>query len=109
MRGGGLVTLLPEDFARYGRQILLAEIGVEGQRRLKHARAFVGGDGLAHRVAVRYAERAGFSGIEKGSVSIEALAPFPIVSFAAAREVVAGARAALEALRAAAIGEVADP
>jgi hypothetical protein len=88
-----------DDFARYGRQILLAEVGREGQGRVMVAVAAVGGETLAHRVAVRYAERTGFAGIERASIDLDVLAPDALLEWPAAREVLAGARAATRAFR----------
>lgn len=89
---------------RFLRQVLLPEIGEGGQRRLGAATAAVGGDGLAHEVAVRYAEAAGFGAVTRAPqpIDVDALAPPSVVTSAPAREVLAGARAALAALRRAA-------
>jgi len=88
-----------EDFARYGRQILLAEVGREGQARLKHGVARVGGETLAHRVAALYAERAGFATIEEAPIDVESLAPPSSCARSVTREILAGARAATQAFR----------
>lgn len=84
---------------RFVRQVLLVEIGEEGQRRILASRAAVGGDGLAHEIATRYAEGAGFSGVDPGAVDVAVLAPASIVEDEAARALLAGARAALAELR----------
>ena len=81
--------------ARFVRQVLLPEIGAEGQRRLEAAVAAVGGDGLAHEIAARYAAGAGFGGLQAGAVDVDALAPASLVTHDPARQVLAGARAAL--------------
>ncbi len=87
--------------ARYVRQILLPEIGEAGQARIARSVAHVGGAGSAQEVAGRYAEAAGFASVEPGVLDVGSLAPASIVKDPAAREVLAGARAALRALRAA--------
>ncbi|MFT3776160.1 MAG: hypothetical protein QM820_63260 [Minicystis sp.] len=84
---------------RFLRQVLLPEIGEAGQRRLGASEAAVGGEGIAHEVAARYAEGAGFAAIVAGPVDVEALAPQAIVRTTAAREVLAGSRAALAEMR----------
>ncbi|AUX24659.1 thiamine biosynthesis protein ThiF [Sorangium cellulosum] len=89
---------------RYLRQVLLAEIGPEGQARLGAATARVLGEGaapLAHEVAARYARGAGFGALAEGAIDVDALAPADLVRAPAARAVLAGARAALAELRAA--------
>lgn len=91
---------------RHLRQVLLPEIGPEGQRRIAAAVARVGAPpgappSLAHDVAERYARGAGFGAIEPGAIDVDALAPSGLVHSRAAREVLAGARAALAAMRAA--------
>ena len=85
--------------ARFLRQILLPEIGEAGQQRLGEASAAVAGTGLAHEVAARYAEGAGFGHVAPGVIDVDALAPTSIVKDARAREVLAGARAALREMR----------
>jgi len=87
--------------ARHLRQILLPEIGEGGQRAILAATARVASPGLAGEVAERYARGAGFGAVAAGVVDVEALAPGSIVRDQHAREVLAGARAALAALRAA--------
>jgi hypothetical protein len=88
--------------ARFVRQMLLPEIGIEGQARIGQATAAVGGASPAHAVARLYAEGAGFLAIAAGPIDVAALAPSSIVSSPAAREVLAGSRAALVAIRRAA-------
>lgn len=85
--------------ARFVRQVLLPEIGEAGQRRIEAASAAVAGEGLAHEVAARYALGAGFGGVTRGPVDVEALAPAELLSSGPAREVLAGARAALAEMR----------
>ena len=46
-----LPPLDPAETRRYGRHLVLPEIGPEGQRRIEGARAAVGGEGLAHEIA----------------------------------------------------------
>jgi len=87
-------------FRRYARQMLLAEIGEDGQRRLGAAVASVGGDGLCHEIATSYARRAGMGSIAPGPIDERGLAP-SFLELAAPRAVVAGSRAALSSLRAA--------
>jgi hypothetical protein len=85
--------------ARFVRQILLPEIGAAGQRRVEAAAAAVAGQGLAHEIACRYAEGAGFGRVTPGPIDVDALAPADLVSDPSARHVLAGARAALAELR----------
>jgi molybdopterin/thiamine biosynthesis adenylyltransferase len=85
--------------ARFVRQVLLPEIGIEGQARIGQATAKVAGASPAHAVARLYAEGAGFGAITAGSIDLDALAPVSLVSSPAAREVLAGSRAALAAIR----------
>jgi hypothetical protein len=89
------------DPARYVRQVLVAEIGVNGQARIEASDADVGGPGgsLAHEVAELYARGAGFRAITPGPVDVHRLAPLSEVRSLAAREVLAGARAALAVIR----------
>ncbi|WP_434041945.1 MULTISPECIES: hypothetical protein [Sorangium] len=93
------------DDPRYLRQVLLAEIGPEGQAKLGAATARVLGGGgappLAHEVAERYARGAGFGALAAGAIDLAALAPADLVTSPAARAVLAGARAALAEMRAA--------
>lgn len=91
------------DNARYVRQILLPQIGAEGQARIEAATAAVGGRGLlSHEVAELYARAAGFRAVAPGAVDVGELAPLSDVRSMAAREVLAGSRAALAAIREAA-------
>jgi hypothetical protein len=87
------------DHARYARQILLAEVGEEGQRRIGGGTARVGGDTAAHEIASLYARRAGCARIEPGQVGVDDSAPTSIATTLEARYVLAGARAALAELR----------
>lgn len=91
------------ELARYGRQVLLREVGHEGQGRVLRATAAVGGETLAHRAAVRFALRSGFHGVSPGAVDVESLAPSSIVTVPAARSILAGARCALAAFRSEAV------
>jgi molybdopterin/thiamine biosynthesis adenylyltransferase len=84
---------------RYLRQELLAEVGAAGQRRIESATARVAGAGLAHEVAALYAERAGFAAVTPGEIDVDVLAPAAILRSPPARQVLAGARAALHAMR----------
>ncbi len=93
-----MAALDPESLARFARQLSLGEIGRDGQARILAATATVAGVGLAHEVAARYAERAGFRGLEAGDLAVGELAPLAIVKNDAARAVLAGARAAVRAL-----------
>jgi hypothetical protein len=96
---------------RFLRQVLLPEIGAEGQARIGRAAAAVlprseslGGaevDPLAHEVAALYARGAGFGALSPGDIDVAALSPASIVAAPAARAVLAGARAALAEVRAA--------
>jgi hypothetical protein len=93
---------------RWLRQVLLPEVGADGQARIARAGARVLGDApsrgagaLAHEVAERYARGAGFGELLPGAIDVAALAPEGAASAPAAREVLAGARAALAAIRAA--------
>jgi hypothetical protein len=87
------------DSLRYARQMLLVEIGENGQRLLEAATADLGGVGLDHEVAEAYARRAGIGSVAQGTIE-GALAP-SFLENPAARAVVAGSRAALSAVRAA--------
>jgi hypothetical protein len=87
------------DAERYLRQILLPEIGAEGQTLVSRAVATVRGGDLAGDVAVRYARTAGFGGVADGPLDLDALAPSSVCSFDAPRAVLAGARATLAELR----------
>jgi hypothetical protein len=88
------------EFRRYARQMRLAEVGEDGQRRLAEAMAAVDGEGLKHEIATAYARRAGMGGIVAGEIDASYLAP-AFIEHEAPRAVVAGSRAALAALRAA--------
>jgi hypothetical protein len=59
---------------RHGRQVRLAEIGAEGQRRIANASVDVGLDGLAADVAVRYLAGAGVSRIRVKDGSLVGIA-----------------------------------
>lgn len=85
--------------ARFVRQMLLPEIGIEGQARIGQATAAVGGVSPAHQIATLYAAGAGFGSIAEGAIDLDTLAPRTIVPTPAAREVLAGSRAALAAIR----------
>lgn len=110
------------DAARYLRQVLLPEIGPVGQQRIGASTVALGGSGtLAGEVAELYARGAGFgrvaqapaapAGVAVGvavndvvvldRIDMEVLAPTSVTTTPAAREVLAGARAALAAMRAA--------
>jgi hypothetical protein len=86
------------EFRRYARQMLLAEIGEDGQRRLAAAVARVAGQGLAHEIATAYAKRAGVGTVVPGAIDGSRLAP-GFLEHAAPRAVVAGSRATLAAMR----------
>jgi hypothetical protein len=86
---------------RYLRQVLLAEVGPAGQRRLASATARLAGEGLAHEVAATYAARAGFARVVPGALG-ERAAPSGVVVEPAADAVLRGSRAALAAILAAA-------
>jgi molybdopterin/thiamine biosynthesis adenylyltransferase len=87
--------------ARYLRQVLLPEIGAEGQARIGASSARVAGETLAHEVAELYVRAAGFGRVEPGVIDVDALAPSAIVLSPSARALCAGSRAALAAMRAA--------
>jgi len=103
------MTLSPEQAARYLRQILLAEVGVSGQLRICALQAAVrphsaaGRAPLRHWVAERYVRRAGVVDVVPGEIPTSRWAPSPLVVNTPAREVLAGARAALAVLRAAVV------
>lgn len=84
------------DHARHLRQILVAEIGEAGQARLVASELALGGAGLAHEIAARYARGAG-ARVVTGAIDVAALAPDEVTA-PAAREVLAGARAAVAAI-----------
>jgi hypothetical protein len=94
------------DARRFVRQVLLPEIGATGQLRIEASTARVAAPrgaveppGLEHEVAERYARGAGFGAVEEGPIDVGSLAPPALVPTAAAAEVLAGARAALAAMR----------
>jgi hypothetical protein len=88
------------DASRYLRQVLLSEIGPAGQGRIKGASAAVGGSGLlSNEVAELYARGAGFGAVLPGAIDVSRLAPLSEVRSCGAREVLAGSRAALAAVR----------
>jgi hypothetical protein len=84
---------------RFVRQVLLPEVGEAGQRRIEASSAAVAGEGPAHEVASRYALGAGFARVVPGPIDVDALAPAGLVRDARAREILAGARAALAEMR----------
>ena len=86
------------DHERFLRQIVLAEIGEDGQRAIGAAEAALGGDGLAHEVASTYALRAGFAGVTPAPAPLDPGAPDAWVADPAARAVLAGSRAAVRAV-----------
>jgi hypothetical protein len=104
------MTLSDELRARYARQILLPELGPGGQARIVAGCAAVAGQPggssptqqLTHQVAERYARCAGFERVSAAALDLEAMAPRDVVSHDAPRAVLAGARAALAAIRRAA-------
>lgn len=87
--------------ARFLRQLLLAGWGEQGQSEVRRGVARVLGEGppLAREVARRYAERAGFEAFSQAPLDLDGLAPTAVVTTPAAREVLAGARLALAAMR----------
>jgi proteasome lid subunit RPN8/RPN11 len=97
--------------ARFVRQILLPEVGEAGQSRIVASTAAVAGEGLAHEIAGRYALGAGFAQLSPGAIDVDALAPAALVCSPGARQVLAGARAALAEMRRAldVPGELANP
>lgn len=96
--------LSPEQRARYVRQVMLPQIGEKGQQRICASVAAVAapaeaeGEYNAHRVACLYAERAGFMATCSGTIAVETLAPSSLLSHAAARQALAGARAVVACL-----------
>lgn len=93
------------DAARFLRQTLLPEIGAGGQRRICDGAAHVAGASLAHEVAMLYARGAGFGRVVEGAIDLDALAPPSLRLTEEARAVLAGSRAALAAIRLAALGD----
>jgi hypothetical protein len=99
-------ALSPEQRARYVRQLMLPQIGEKGQQRICATVAAVAvpaeaeamGEHNAHRVACLYAERAGFMATCSGTIAVETLAPPSLLSHAAARQALAGARAVVACL-----------
>jgi hypothetical protein len=91
--------MTPADRARYARQLMLPSFYHGGQSRLCESVAAVDGDGLAHDVARRYAERAGFARTDPGAIDLATAAPDTLVANDAARQVLAGSRAALAEIR----------
>lgn len=85
------------EFARYVRQVLVADVGEAGQRRIQACEARVGGPTLAHEVATLYARGAGVRAVVPGELDVASLAPASCATLEA-REVLAGSRAALRAL-----------
>jgi hypothetical protein len=85
------------EFARYVRQVLVADVGEAGQRRIQACEARVGGPTLAHEVATLYARGAGVRAVLPGDLDVAVLAPDSCTT-PEAREVLAGSRAALRAL-----------
>jgi hypothetical protein len=85
------------DFARYVRQVLVADVGEAGQRRIQACDAPVAGPTLAHEVASLYAKGAGVRAVTPGVIDVDALAP-PACTTPEARAVLAGSRAALRVL-----------
>ena len=57
-----------EEIRRYGRQMLLREVGGRGQERLREARLCLTGQGEVGRVAATYLRRAGVALAEQGEV-----------------------------------------
>jgi adenylyltransferase/sulfurtransferase len=56
-------TLSNDEIFRYGRQLLLPNIGIEGQKRLKHAKVLVVGAGGLGASAIYYLAAAGIGTI----------------------------------------------
>lgn len=93
------------DRERFVRQILLPEIGEEGQKAIGSGTAHVLGPSLAHEVARLYAERAGFTHLAEAPGELDPGVPREWVENDAARAVLAGARAALRSIAAALPGK----
>jgi hypothetical protein len=89
------------DAERFLRQLVLPEIGQAGQRAIGAATARVLGPSGANEVARVYAERAGFEQLAEAPLPLEAGVPGDWVETEAAKEVLAGSRAAARAIVAA--------
>ena len=87
------------DRSRHLRQVLVPGIGESGQARIAGAVLPVAGDGLAHETATTYALAAGAKGVVRGDLTATRVPPW--VESEAAAQVLAGARGALAAIRAA--------
>ena len=83
--------------ARFARQISLAGIGEEGQRRIERATARVPSRGLAGDIARAYVSRAGVGDVAEGPAE---MAPSFVIT-PAAREVAEGSLVALREIIAA--------
>jgi len=79
--------------------MMLAEVGIAGQRAIARRVAHVAGPSGAHDVAELYARRAGFSSIVDGEIGLDPGDVPALVTTPAARMVLAGARAALAEIR----------
>ncbi|HEU4410683.1 MAG TPA: hypothetical protein VFS43_35845 [Polyangiaceae bacterium] len=90
------------DDVRYQRQIVLREVGYEGQARIAASVARVPVEGLAGEVAALYARRAGFGAVVDAPGEAPR-APDWVASPAAA-EIVSGSLAALAAFAGAVLG-----
>lgn len=86
-------------YARFVRQILVPEIGEEGQRRILASSARVGEASLAGEVASLYARAAGFREVASGAIDQEALGGGGVIRNESAKQVLAGSRATLAAIR----------
>jgi hypothetical protein len=89
------------DAERFLRQLVLPEIGEAGQRAIGAGTAHVLGATGAHEVARVYAQRAGFEKLAEAPAALDAGVPEDWIEAPAAREVLAGARAAARAIVAA--------
>jgi adenylyltransferase/sulfurtransferase len=58
------MELTPEELQRYNRQIIIPEIGVEGQRKLKQSRVFVAGIGGLGSISSYYLTAAGIGNLK---------------------------------------------
>jgi len=90
--------LTPE--LRYTRQVRLAEVGEAGQARLASAHACVHGDGMAADVEARYLRGAGVSVTHATTHPNEDMPGWLLALGPGARDVAAGAYAALSVMRA---------